>query len=60
MVVVGLGKVVVVGLGKAIVVGEELEIVSVRWRRVGVLLLFVLCCVILAPERRRGRQLGSC
>jgi hypothetical protein len=45
---------VVVGLGKVIVVGDELEIVSVRWR------MLVLLWVILAPERSRGRQLGSC
>ena len=44
----------VVGLGKVIVVGEELEIVSVRWR------VLVLFGVILALERRRGRQLDSC
>jgi hypothetical protein len=45
---------VVVGLGKVIVVEDELEVVSVRWR------MLVLLWVILAPERSRGRQLGSC
>lgn len=47
----------VVGLGKFIcvdVVGDAVEIVSVRWRVVGLLL------VIFAPERSRGRQLDSC
>jgi hypothetical protein len=47
---------VVVGLGKVIwvdVVGDAVETVSVRWRVGGLLL------VILAPDRSRGRQLGS-
>jgi uncharacterized membrane-anchored protein len=53
---------VVVGLGKVAgieVVGEELEIVSVRWRVMG-LLFVLLFWIILALERSRGRQLGSC